>query len=815
MPLSPRDARRLSFAIRVCLLSALFLVVSSSAVKGEARFPIKVTRVQIGLPPGPSSKQLDENNQAQYLFKAATWAPVWIELECSEAIEQETIEISVDTPDGDDVIGSSRIIVPAPRLGKTVSFEHGRLPYVKPGGIFTEVTVNIRGGTSGKQLAETYQQRLTGLPPSRYVILSVGSSLPGLRLTKTEGQSAEGANPNEPLRGGWVELAQITQASDLPDQWIGYAGVDLMILTTSADRSFFAALANDRQRRKALSEWVRRGGRIIISAGAHADVINALPELKEMLPANLPASGANRVSEIAMILPNSPRMLLRPKTTEKIALQSLAPVRERPYQAKLLADERDNPAPLVVQSPYGLGRVTLVAFDLELPALEEWRFREMFWEWLINTSAAHLPSGNEHLSTDPRNDDEEDRYLTRMQNNLEFFEGVPVVSFGWVALLILLYILLIGPIEYIILKRLFKRLEWTWATFPVIVITVCAATYFTANQIKSHELKVNKVDLVDVDLASNRVYGSTWFTLFSPQIQNYTIGVEPFGPRSDNPSATTWTADDVEHSLAGTVVSWHGKAKSNRQSLFRRTYQYRSEPGTDGSSQPSFASAIERVPIQVWSTKSFSASWAGRMDPSKSLFESTLRIANADPAQITGSITCNLPVETLADAQLIYREHITPLPLMLPGMPRYLSTNAQAVGASSWMQSANTHKDLIPNMRSARGNRAENEDDPTFRLWPVLFHDLTVGQFGRLYNASVRPLDQSWRVTEKSPNQAILLARIGRAMGPAEAMSVPARAPTRLWLSEIPGDRPRTPLQGTIRQETYIRVFIPILPARE
>ena len=104
---------------------------------------------------------------------------------------------------------------------------------------------------------------------------------------------------------------------------------------------------------------------------------------------------------------------------------------------------------------------------------------------------------------------------------------MPVVSFGWVALLIVLYILLIGPIEYFFLKRVLGRLELTWITFPIIVLTVSLAAYFTAYSLKGRDLKVNKIDVVDVDPASGESYGTTWFTIFSPRIDNYTIGVTP------------------------------------------------------------------------------------------------------------------------------------------------------------------------------------------------------------------------------------------------------------------------------------------------
>ena len=38
-------------------------------------------------------------------------------------------------------------------------------------------------------------------------------------------------------------------------------------------------------------------------------------------------------------------------------------------------------------------------------------------------------------------------------------------------------------------------------------------------------------------------------------------------------------------------------------------------------------------------------------------------------------------------------------------------------------------------------------------------------------------------------------------------------SPTRLWLKGLPGQGPRQPVPGTLRQETYIRVYIPVRPA--
>ena len=59
-----------------------------------------------------------------------------------------------------------------------------------------------------------------------------------------------------------------------------------------------------------------------------------------------------------------------------------------------------------------------------------------------------------------------------LKRGLEMFEEIPVISFGVVALFILFYIVLVGPLDYFILKKLFKRLELTWITFPTIVLRI-------------------------------------------------------------------------------------------------------------------------------------------------------------------------------------------------------------------------------------------------------------------------------------------------------------------------------------------------------
>ena len=118
---------------------------------------------------------------------------------------------------------------------------------------------------------------------------------------------------------------------------------------------------------------------------------------------------------------------------------------------------------------------------------------------------------------------------------LEQFRGVKLIPFGWVAFFIFLYILLIGPGDYFFLKKVLKRMELTWITFPTIVVTVSLVAYYAAYVLKGNDLLVNKVDVVDIDQAAGLARGNTWISLFSPQNRDYNIRTIPM-PLDHDPS---------------------------------------------------------------------------------------------------------------------------------------------------------------------------------------------------------------------------------------------------------------------------------------
>src|SRR5262249_50988777 len=88
---------------------------------------------------------------------------------------------------------------------------------------------------------------------------------------------------------------------------------------------------------------------------------------------------------------------------------------------------------------------------------------------------------------------------------------------------------------------------------------------------------------------------------------------------------------------------WGGTGRTGAQSLFRRTYEYAPE-----------ASGLTGVPIQVWATKSFTASWVVQPQNDQAPIEASLKHPPADVTTVIGTVTNNLQAD-LVDVVAFYK----------------------------------------------------------------------------------------------------------------------------------------------------------------
>ncbi len=167
-----------------------------------------------------------------------------------------------------------------------------------------------------------------------------------------------------------------------------------------------------------------------------------------------------------------------------------------------------------------------VALDLDRPPLSTWTARQqLIGKLLAQPKVAIKEVGGDVVGQVTRLGYSD--LAGQLHSALDQFTGVQFVPFWAVAALVVLYILCIGPGDYFFLKKVVRRMELTWVTFPLVVLAFSAGAYGLAHWLKGSELRLNQVDLVDLDVDSRLVRGTTWSTIYSPQIETYDLSLQP------------------------------------------------------------------------------------------------------------------------------------------------------------------------------------------------------------------------------------------------------------------------------------------------
>ncbi|MBN1590046.1 MAG: hypothetical protein JW888_11065, partial [Pirellulales bacterium] len=141
-----------------------------------------------------------------------------------------------------------------------------------------------------------------------------------------------------------------------------------------------------------------------------------------------------------------------------------------------------------------------------------------------------------------------------------------------------------------------KRFGWTWVTFPLLVVVFSVGAYWAAYGLKGTEIRLNQVDLIDVDTSTSLVRGTHWSNLYSPRVDTYDLSLRPRWPGE---SAAT------DRRM---VLAWLGLPGNGLGGMDPKTVNPTSWPGSYH-----FSSTLDRInglPLQSWSTRSLTARWS-------------------------------------------------------------------------------------------------------------------------------------------------------------------------------------------------------------
>ncbi|MCU0511505.1 MAG: hypothetical protein MUE40_02940 [Anaerolineae bacterium] len=291
--------------------------------------------------------------------------------------------------------------------------------------------------------------------------------------------------------------ARRTPAS-LPDQAAALEAVDTLWLV-NADT---AGLTQAQQ--TALEAWVLDGGHLVVMGGpGWQETAAGLPDLLPLRPQD-----SRSVTDVAALA----RLAGLPDALAGRTVVATGRVRE---DARVLAESPEG-VPLLLRRAHGNGTVDYLALDATLAPLSDWPGSPALWRTLILTGYPR-PFWTQNVPD-----------LTAAATAVAILPGIdllpPVSS---MILFLLAYIVLIGPLNYLLLNRLNRR-GFAWVTIPLCIVVFTGLAWTVGFNLRGSDVTLSRVNLIRTWPASELARVDSLVSLLAPRRGSYSL-IAPAG----------------------------------------------------------------------------------------------------------------------------------------------------------------------------------------------------------------------------------------------------------------------------------------------
>jgi hypothetical protein len=321
-----------------------------------------------------------------------------------------------------------------------------------------------------------------------YLIHDAGQMVVGVVAEKPQGIIEE--LDLDPGVNGVAPAIVSLGVGDLPERLEGWATLDRMIW-----QDVDSSLMSDAQV-AALRGWIAGGGRLVIAGGtAGIGTLSGFPD--DLIPyrpdATLDVTPAS-IAGLVGALPIDAADL--PAYAGELGIgRALATSGDR-----VIAGALD----------YGSGSVTIVGFDPTTSWLAAGRDIESMWRRFLPARTV----GGPVISTD-------DSQIVGAVSQLASLALPPI---GGLIAILGGYILLIGPINYFVLRRLDRR-ELAWVTMPVLIGVFAVSAYGFGTALRGNDLIVNEVAIVRGAPGASEGTAQVYLGIYSPSRATYQVQV--------------------------------------------------------------------------------------------------------------------------------------------------------------------------------------------------------------------------------------------------------------------------------------------------
>ena len=287
--------------------------------------------------------------------------------------------------------------------------------------------------------------------------------------------------------------------SDIPERPEPLGGLSAIVWAGDSSQ------LNENQRR-AIERWIGDGGQLIVLGGG--DWQARTDAFADLLPLDNLA-GVDDVPHAAFAAWSG-----EAEAPLESATVSTGDVRDG---AMSLVTTEDGDV-LVSMRPVGAGRVILIGSDLATDEFRAWPGSQRLWSRLLPTNAAleQFFGGQIPIRQELENS---------MSGALSTLPALDVPPAELLLLVIVAYILLIGPVSYFVLRRVDRR-ELAWVTAPLLVVLFTACSYGIGRTMKGGDVLVNEISVIRTAAEGGSATVDTFAGIVSPDRSTYDLTVE-------------------------------------------------------------------------------------------------------------------------------------------------------------------------------------------------------------------------------------------------------------------------------------------------
>lgn len=296
----------------------------------------------------------------------------------------------------------------------------------------------------------------------------------------------------ETIPGGRTDAAvAFLTPNDLPEVSIAWNGLDVLVLDdTDTTRLTPAQLS-------ALRAWVESGGQLVVTGGPGGPATAA--GVADLLP--VAVSGTQTVDDLAS---------LGEFTDEPVGAGPFVVTQGELVNGEALVEE--NGLSLLARREIGRGSVYFLALDPKSPPLTERALSSELWT-AIAEGAPALPPWAYGV---------QDGYgATQAVSSIP---GLSLPSIWQLILFLFIYTAIIGPINYLVLRRLNRR-ELGWVTIPALVLLFSAATFIAGFRSRGNNPTLNVMTVAFGSANAERLRSQSIVGLYSPRRNRYDVAL--------------------------------------------------------------------------------------------------------------------------------------------------------------------------------------------------------------------------------------------------------------------------------------------------